>query len=86
MKALLPLARKLKFTVKLEMKKLAIALSFVTALTACNSNGTISEEKLNVAGEKLQKTVQKTTDTIVSKVDKWADSLTKRTDTVIVKQ
>ncbi len=86
MHTLLPLARKLKFTVKLEMKKLAIALSFVIVLTACNSNGTISEEKLNIAGEKLQKTVQKTADTIVSKVDKWADSLTKRTDTIIVKQ
>lgn len=67
------------------MKKLAIAFSFVTALAACNSNGTISEEKLNVAGEKLQKTVEKTADTIVSKVDKWADSLTSRPDTIIVK-
>ena len=68
------------------MKKLAIAISFVIALAACNSNGTISEEKLNVAGEKLQKTVEKTTDTIVSKVDKWADSfLIKRPDTIIVK-
>lgn len=66
------------------MKKLAIAIFFVTALAACNSNGTISQEKLNVAGEKLQKTVEKTTDTIVSKVDKWADSLTKRPDTIIV--
>ncbi len=70
---------------KIEMKILVIALSFVTALAACNSNGTISEEKLNVAGEKLQKTVEKTTDTIISKVDKWTDSLTKRTDTIVVK-
>ena len=67
------------------MKKLAIAITFVIALAACNSNGTISEEKLNAAGEKLQKTVEKTTDTIVSKVDKWADSLIKRPDTIIVK-
>jgi hypothetical protein len=80
-----PLARKLKREVKNEMKKLAIAFSFVTALAACNSNGTISEEKLNVAGEKLQKTVEKTADTIVSKVDKWADSLTSHPDTIIVK-
>ena len=66
------------------MKELAIVLSFVTALTACNSNGTINQEKINVAGEKLQKTVEKTTDTIVSKVDKWTDSLVKRKDTIIV--
>lgn len=66
------------------MKKLAIVLSFVTALTACNSNGTISEEKINIAGEKLQTTVEKTTDTIVSKVDKWTDSLVKRRDTIII--
>lgn len=66
------------------MKKLAIVLSFVTALTACNSNGTLNQEKINVAGEKLQKTVEKTTDTIVSKVDKWADSLVKRKDTIVV--
>ncbi len=66
------------------MKKLAIVLSFVTALTACNSNGTISEEKINIAGEKLQTRVEKTTDTIVSKVDKWTDSLVKRRDTIII--
>ena len=66
------------------MKKLAIVLSFLTVLMACNSNGTINEEKINVAGEKLQKTVEKTTDTIVSKVDKWTDSLLKRKDTIVV--
>ncbi len=65
------------------MKKLAIVLSFVT-VTACNSNGTISEEKINIAGEKLQTRVEKTTDTIVSKVDKWTDSLVKRRDTIII--
>ena len=66
------------------MKKLAIALCFVFALAACNSNGTLNQEKLNVAGEKLQKTVEKTTDTIVSRVDKWADTLLKRKDTIII--
>jgi hypothetical protein len=66
------------------MKKLTIAIIFVSALTACNSNGTLSQEKLNVAGEKLQKTVEKTADTIVSKVDKWADTLLKRKDTIII--
>ena len=66
------------------MKNLSIVLIFVIALTACNSNGTINEEKINVAGEKLQKTVEKTTDTIVSKVDKWTDSLIKKRDTVII--
>ena len=65
------------------MKELAIVLSFVT-VTACNSNETISEEKINIAGEKLQTTVEKTTDTIVSKVDKWTDSLVKRKDTIVV--
>ena len=66
------------------MKKLTIVLSFVSALSACNSNGTLNEEKLNVAGDKLQKTVEKTTDTIISKVDKLTDSLLNRKDTIII--
>lgn len=63
------------------MKTLVVVLSFVTILCACNSNGTLNEEKLNVAGEKLQKTVEKTTDTIVNKVDRWKDSVRVNRDT-----
>lgn len=66
------------------MKKLAIVLCVVGALAACNSNGTINEQKIDEAGDKLQNTVEKTADTIVSKVDKWTDSLSKRKDTVII--
>ena len=46
------------------MIKRFFAIASISFFVACNGNGKVDETKLNEAGVKLQKTVQKGTDSI----------------------
>lgn len=59
---------------KKAMKKNIMSAVLLIAFTGC-TNGTLDEGKLNAAGDKLQKTVEKGADSIAAKVDRFADSL-----------
>ena len=57
------------------MKKNILIITVISFCWACNGNGKIDESKLNEAGEKLQKTVQKGTDSIGAKLERLKDKI-----------
>ena len=63
------------------MKKPVIIIATTVAFLSC-SNGKLDENKLDAAGNKLQKTVEKGADSVGSKLDRLKDRLdSSRTDT-----
>ena len=62
------------------MKKTIVSTAFIVFLGAC-SDGKLDESKLDAAGDKLQKAVEKGADSLVSKADRLKDSLKKDRDT-----
>ena len=63
------------------MNRIVGTICFVLLLISC-SNGKLDENKLDAAGDKLQKTVEKGADSVGSKLDRLKDKLdSSRTDT-----
>lgn len=56
------------------MKKGIGALLVAVMFISCE-DGIVTGAKIDSAGAKLQTTVEKTADTVVSKIDQWTDSL-----------
>jgi hypothetical protein len=69
------MAGKLKYELKKGMKKNILIIAVITFCSACNGNGKVDETKLNEAGEKLQKTVQKGTDSIGAKLKRLKNKI-----------
>lgn len=59
------------------MKKLLLIASTTVLFIACKGDLKVNEEKLNDAGEKLQKTVQKGVDSVGSKLKRLKNKLDK---------
>lgn len=59
------------------MKKYVVILIVAVACFGCEGEVKVNEEKLNKAGDKLQKTVEKGADSIGAKIDRLEDRLDK---------
>lgn len=59
------------------MKKAVVALAIATICFGCDGEVKVNEQKLDSAGEKLQKTVEKGVDSIGAKLDRLEDRLDK---------
>lgn len=62
------------------MRKYSLILMVFAFCSSCDSNGRLNENKINEAGDKLQKTVEKGADSLGSKVERLKDSLVKDDD------
>jgi hypothetical protein len=67
---------------KKTMKKILAVMVIGACLYAC-SDGKINEAKIDSAGAKLQTTVEKSADSVASKVGRWKDSIDRNRDTSI---
>jgi hypothetical protein len=63
------------------MKKYSFILAVALLSFGCEGDVKVNEEKINEAGDKLQKTVEKGADSIGAKLDRLEDRLDKK-DTV----
>jgi len=61
------------------MKRSIMLLLVSASFFACNGDIKVNEEKIDAAGEKLQKTVEKGADTIAAKAKRLKDKLEKDT-------
>lgn len=61
------------------MKKILL-ISVVVSLASCE-NVKVNEHTIDSAGDKLQKNVKETVDTVASRIDRWEDSLDRDEDT-----
>lgn len=59
------------------MKKYAVILTIAVFCFGCEGEVKVNEDKLNEAGDKLQKTVEKGADSIGAKLDRLEDKLDK---------